>query len=53
MSEKPQTAAPAFRKEVVRLPDGRELTYYWFSDQAPGSPDQVPAPDPAKKKKER
>ncbi len=32
---KPETEAPAFEKEVVRLPDGRELTYYRFPEQAP------------------
>jgi hypothetical protein len=29
--------APAFEKEVVRLPDGRELTYYRF----PESPERA------------
>ncbi len=28
----PETEAPAFEKEVVRLPDGRELTYYRFPE---------------------
>lgn len=44
----PETEAPAFEKEVVRLPDGRELTYYRFPDPPPlaeqagsrGSPDK-------------
>ena len=25
-------AREAFEKQVVRLPDGRELTYYWFPE---------------------
>jgi hypothetical protein len=29
---KPKTEVPLFEKEVVRLPDGRELTYYRFPD---------------------
>ncbi len=32
---KPKKQAPAFEKEVVRLPDGRELTYYRFPEPAP------------------
>ena len=32
---KPKKQAPAFEKEVVRLPDGRELTYYRFPEDAP------------------
>ncbi len=47
---KPDTEASAFQKEVVRLPDGRELTYYWFPDDEPGSADRAPAPAPAKQK---
>ena len=31
----PKTEAPPFEKEVVRLPDGRELTYYRFPDPSP------------------
>ncbi len=31
----PNTEAPPFQKEVVRLPDGRELTYYRFPETAP------------------
>jgi hypothetical protein len=41
---------PAFEKEVVQLPDGRELTYYRFREEAPRTPDHAPAPGPAKKK---
>lgn len=45
----------AFEKEVVRLPDGRELTYYRFPEQATPeqatrAADRAPAPGPAKKK---
>ncbi len=29
------TERPAFEKQVVRLPDGRELTYYWFPEPPP------------------
>jgi hypothetical protein len=29
---KPKPEVPPFEKEVVRLPDGRELTYYRFPD---------------------
>ncbi len=32
---KPTHEVPAFQKEVIRLPDGRELTYYRFPDEAP------------------
>ncbi len=46
-----KTEAPAFEKEVVRLPDGRELTYYRFPDGTPPpTPDRAPASVPAKKK---
>ncbi len=45
-----KTEAPAFEKEVVRLPDGRELTYYRFPEEAPPTPDRAPASVPAKKK---
>jgi hypothetical protein len=43
----PKPEAPEFEKEVVRLPDGRTLTYYRF----PGAPPRpaagagAPAPD--------
>ena len=30
--KKDDTPAPAFEKEVVHLPDGRELTYYRFPE---------------------
>ena len=30
--KKPDTPAPEFEKEVVRLPDGRELTFYRFPE---------------------
>jgi hypothetical protein len=30
-----KTEVPPFEKEVVRLPDGRELTYYRFPEEAP------------------
>lgn len=40
---RPKTEAPPFEKEVIRLPDGRELTYYRFpDDDAPRSDRQVP-----------
>jgi hypothetical protein len=29
---KPKAEVPPFEKEIVRLPDGRELTYYRFPD---------------------
>ena len=45
-----KTEAAAFEKEVVRLPDGRELTYYRFPDEIPPPADQPPAPGPGKKK---
>jgi hypothetical protein len=28
---KRQADAPPFEKQIVQLPDGRELTYYWFT----------------------
>jgi len=37
---KPETPIPALDKQVIRLPDGRELTYYRF----PESPAPAPAP---------
>ncbi len=42
---KPDTEAPAFEKEVVRLPDGRELTYYRFPvpPPSPSAPAKAPA----------
>ncbi len=43
----PETEAPAVEKEVVRLPDGRELTYYRFPEQPP-RPAAVPATAPGK-----
>ena len=30
---RPKIEAPPFEKEVVRLPDGRELTYYRFPEE--------------------
>ncbi len=45
---RPKTEAPPFEKQVVRLPDGRELTYYRFPD-APPSPKEAAAP-PAKER---
>jgi len=44
--KEPKQEAPQFEKEVVRLPDGRELTYYRFPEghsQAAGKP-RTPAP---------
>lgn len=41
-ASKSDTRIPALEKEVVRLPDGRELTYYRFPDP--------PAPAPAPRK---
>lgn len=32
---KPQPVAPPFEKEVVRMPDGRELTFYRFPEPPP------------------
>ncbi len=45
MSEprQPRSEVPAFEKEVVRLPDGRELTYYRF-------PEPAPEPEPEREK---
>jgi hypothetical protein len=45
-------AREAFEKQVVRLPDGRELTYYWFPEYQGPRPEQgtrggAPAPDKA------
>lgn len=40
---KRETEAPPFEKEVIRLPDGRELTYYRFPD-APPSPKDAAEP---------
>ncbi len=34
-SAEPDVPMPAPAKEVVRLPDGRELTYYPFPDAPP------------------
>jgi hypothetical protein len=39
------TAIPALDKQVIRLPDGRELTYYRFPDPpapAPAAPTRPP-----------
>ena len=48
MSESKSETSP-FQKEVIRLPDGRELTYYRFPDEAPrptpGKGVIPPAPD--------
>ncbi len=52
MTEK-KTEAPAFEKEVIRLPDGRELTYYRFPEDATPqrSPDAGPSrPTPKKER---
>lgn len=35
---KSDTPIPALEKEVVRLPDGRELTYYRFPDPPTAAP---------------
>jgi hypothetical protein len=45
------SAAP-FEKEVVRLPDGRQLIYYRFPEAPPAgaSTSAAPAPVPAPKK---
>jgi hypothetical protein len=48
---KPPTEAPAFEKEVVRLPDGRELTYYRFPDD--GSRPAATSPKPPAPGQER
>ena len=34
---KPEAPLPAPDKEVVRLPDGRELTYYRFPEAPPAA----------------
>ena len=45
---KPSTEPQPFEKEVVRLPDGRELTYYRFPEEAPlPAPGKRPEPPPA------
>ena len=41
--KKPDAPAPEFEKEVVRLPDGRELTFYRF----PESPEKTAERDQA------
>ena len=41
---------PAFEKEVIRLPDGRELTYYRFPEE-PDTPLEEPA-GPVSRQKE-
>ncbi|HET6438410.1 MAG TPA: hypothetical protein VFG59_10135 [Anaeromyxobacter sp.] len=38
--------APQFEKEVVRLPDGRELTYYRFPEGRPQPAGKPEAPAP-------
>ena len=48
-NEQPEN--PAFEKEVIRLPDGRELTYYRFPEKPP-LPAERPA-GPAPRRKER
>lgn len=44
---KQKSDPPPFEKEVIRLPDGRELTYYRFpaeaSRPAPGKAPNAPA----------
>jgi len=39
----PKTEAPPLEKEVIRLPDGRELTYYRFPDIPPGAARAAPS----------
>ncbi len=39
-----ETPIPALDKQVVRLPDGRELTYYRFPDP-PSAPARPPPPE--------
>ncbi len=40
-----ETPIPDLDKEVIRLPDGRELTYYRFPEApAPRTPRPRPAP---------
>lgn len=46
-----QPEHPAFQKEVTRLPDGRELTYYRFPEE-PTPPAEEPT-GPAPREKER
>jgi hypothetical protein len=44
---KPQTETPPFEKEVIRMPDGRELTYYRFPEETSpqgGNTPERPAP---------
>jgi hypothetical protein len=41
---KRETEAPAFEKEVIRLPDGRELTYYRFPEDRPRAAEKAPMP---------
>ncbi len=48
-----EASAAQIEKEVVRLPDGRQLIYYRFTEApaAPGAPTSAPpAPSPATKK---
>jgi len=49
VNEEPEN--PPFEKEVIRLPDGRELTYYRFPEEPP-PPAEEPAGS-APRKKER
>ncbi len=41
--DKPETKPTPFEKEVIRLPDGRELTYYRFPDAPPPAAPVRPA----------
>jgi hypothetical protein len=43
-SPTPEAPLSAPDKEVVRLPDGRELTYYRFPEPAADAPARPPAP---------
>ncbi len=48
-------AQQAFEKQVVRLPDGRELSYYWFPEYRGPRPADgaAPAAAPARPGEER
>ena len=41
--DQPKADTPPFQKEVIKLPDGRELTYYRFPDAATSGNGKEPA----------
>jgi hypothetical protein len=49
----PTPPEPPLDKEVVRLPDGRELTYYRFPEPSRGSPGEAQGNRGSPARKER